>query len=126
MANEDFVRERCDWEEFQDWAAFVADPRHAPEAVESVTGVPAADLRGAARLYATGGNAAIVSAFADAARDSRAFIAHDLDLENLALLRHGQLSAVLHHDLGLDLRRVRRRGYALAARSGAGSHRRGG
>ena len=59
LADETFIRERCDWSEFEDWAAFVADPRHAPEAVEDVTGVPAADLRGAARLYATGGNAAI-------------------------------------------------------------------
>ena len=59
LADEAFIRERCDWSEFEDWAAFVADPRHAPEALEDVTGVPAADLRGAARLYATGGNAAI-------------------------------------------------------------------
>jgi len=59
LADEAFVRERCEWDAFEDWAAFVADPRHAPEAVEAITGVPAADLRGAARLYATGGNAAI-------------------------------------------------------------------
>jgi formate dehydrogenase major subunit len=59
LANEAFVRERCDWDEFQDWAAFVSDARHSPEFLEPVTGVPAADLRAAARLYATGGNAAI-------------------------------------------------------------------
>ncbi len=59
LVNEAFVRERCDWSEFQDWAAFVSDPRHSPETLEPLTGVPAADLRGAARLYATGGNAAI-------------------------------------------------------------------
>ena len=59
LVNEQFVRERCDWAEFQEWAAFVADERHSPEAVEKYTGVPAADLRGAARLYATGGNGAI-------------------------------------------------------------------
>jgi LacI family transcriptional regulator len=56
-------------------------------------------------LYATGGNAATVKAFADAGRARRAFIAHDLDDENVALLRAGELSAVLHHDLALDLRR---------------------
>jgi formate dehydrogenase major subunit len=39
--------------------AFVADARHSPEATEVFTGVPAAELRAAARLYATGGNAAI-------------------------------------------------------------------
>jgi formate dehydrogenase major subunit len=59
LADEDFVRERCDWSEFQDWAAFVSDARHSPEHLEPLTGVPAADLRAAARLYATGGNAAI-------------------------------------------------------------------
>ena len=53
------MRERCDWDEFQDWAAFVADQRHSPEEVEKLTGVPAESIRGAARLYATGGNGAI-------------------------------------------------------------------
>jgi LacI family transcriptional regulator len=57
-------------------------------------------------LYATGGNAATLAAFADAGRACRAFVAHDLDAENLALLQDGRLSAVLHHDLGLDLRRA--------------------
>jgi formate dehydrogenase major subunit len=59
LVAEDFVRERCDWEEFEDWAAFVAEDRNSPEATEAATGVPAAELRAAARLYATGGNAAI-------------------------------------------------------------------
>ncbi|WP_298197034.1 formate dehydrogenase subunit alpha [Novosphingobium sp.] len=59
LADEAFVRERCDWDEYQDWARFVSDPRHAPETLEPVTRVPAADLRGAARLFATGGNGAI-------------------------------------------------------------------
>jgi formate dehydrogenase major subunit len=59
LVNEAFVRERCDWEEFQDWASFVSEQRNSPEAVEKFTGVPAADVRAAARLYATGGNAAI-------------------------------------------------------------------
>ncbi len=59
LVDEDFVRQRCDWEGFQDFAEFVAEPRHSPEITEAMTGVPAADLRAAARLYATGGNAAI-------------------------------------------------------------------
>ncbi|MFG1480326.1 formate dehydrogenase subunit alpha [Xanthobacter sp. V4C-4] len=59
LVNEQFVRERCDWEDFQEWAAFVADARHSPEAVEKYTQVPAELVRGAARLYATGGNGAI-------------------------------------------------------------------
>jgi LacI family transcriptional regulator len=57
-------------------------------------------------MYAFGGNAATVAAFADAGRVCRVFVAHDLDAENLALLQHGQLSAVLHHDLALDMRRA--------------------
>ncbi len=59
LVNEKFVRERCDWEEFSDWAAFVAEPRNSPEEVAKVSGVPAEAIRGAARLYATGGNGAI-------------------------------------------------------------------
>ena len=59
LADETFVRQRCDWDEYQDWARFVSDPRHSPEALEPVTRVPAEALRAAARLYATGGNAAI-------------------------------------------------------------------
>ena len=56
LADEAFIRERCDWDEYQDWARFVADPRHSPEVLEAVSRVPAAELRAAARLYATGGS----------------------------------------------------------------------
>ena len=59
LADEEFVRARCDWDEYQDWARFVGEERHSPEVLEAVTRVPAAQLRAAARLYATGGNAAI-------------------------------------------------------------------
>jgi formate dehydrogenase major subunit len=59
LADEEFIRTRCDWDEFQDFAEFVADARHSPEATEMLTGVPAADLRAAARLFATGGNGSI-------------------------------------------------------------------
>ena len=44
---------------FDAWARFVAQDRNSPEATEALTGVPAADIRAAARLFATGGNAAI-------------------------------------------------------------------
>ena len=33
LFDEAFIRERCDWDEFQDYAEFIADPRHSPEAV---------------------------------------------------------------------------------------------
>jgi formate dehydrogenase major subunit len=59
LVNEVFVRQRCDWDEFQDWADCASQPRNSPEAVATVCGVPAETLRAAARLYATGGNAAI-------------------------------------------------------------------
>ncbi|MDT8857312.1 formate dehydrogenase subunit alpha [Paracoccaceae bacterium Fryx2] len=59
LFDETFIRTRCDWDEFADYAEFVADPKHAPEATELLTGVPAAELRAAARLFARGGNGAI-------------------------------------------------------------------
>jgi formate dehydrogenase major subunit len=59
LVNEGFVQERCDLEAFNQWRAFVSEQRNSPEATEVYTGVPAADLRAAARLYATGGNGAI-------------------------------------------------------------------
>jgi formate dehydrogenase major subunit len=59
LVNEQFVRARCDWDEFSDWAAFVAEPRNSPDEVAKISGVPAEAIRGAARLYATGGNGAI-------------------------------------------------------------------
>ena len=59
LVNEAFVRERCEPDEFEDWAAFVSDPRNSPEEVAKLSGVPAEAIRGAARLYATGGNGAI-------------------------------------------------------------------
>ena len=54
-----FIAERCEVQSFRDWQAFALRPEHAPEAVEALTGVPAQALRGAARLYASGGNSAI-------------------------------------------------------------------
>jgi formate dehydrogenase major subunit len=56
---EQFIAERCEDRAFQQWRDFVALPENSPEALEAETGVPAEQLRGAARLYATGGNAAI-------------------------------------------------------------------
>jgi len=59
LSDEAFIRERCDLSEYADWAEFVADPRHSPEATEPLTGVAAVEVRAAARLFATGGNGAI-------------------------------------------------------------------
>ena len=59
LMNEEFIRTRCDWDEFMDYAEFVSQEKHSPEATEKLTGVPAAELRAAARLFARGGNGAI-------------------------------------------------------------------
>ncbi len=59
LFNEDFIRTRCDWDEFQDYSEFVSQPKNSPEAVQMLTGVAAEDVRAAARLYALGGNGAI-------------------------------------------------------------------
>jgi formate dehydrogenase major subunit len=59
LVDEPFVQERCDTEAFDQWRKFIVEERNSPEATEAASGVPAADLRAAARLYATGGNAAI-------------------------------------------------------------------
>ena len=57
-----------------------------------------------AAVYSVGGaNAGILAAFDRARRPCRVFVGHDLDEDNLALLRAGRLSAVLHHDLHRDL-----------------------
>ncbi|MGW1005870.1 formate dehydrogenase subunit alpha [Streptomyces sp. NPDC002520] len=57
LVDESFVGARC--EGFDEWAEFVALPENSPEATEPVTGVPADELRAAARLYARAPNGAI-------------------------------------------------------------------
>src|SRR5579859_7351896 len=59
LVKEDFVRARCEIGSFEKWRDFVTLEHNSPEAMEKVTGVPAAEVRAAARLYATGGNGAI-------------------------------------------------------------------
>ncbi|WP_022981085.1 formate dehydrogenase subunit alpha [Ideonella sp. B508-1] len=59
LVNEAYVAERCDTPSFNAWREFVARPENSPEAFEPVTGVPAAELRAAARLFAAGPNSAI-------------------------------------------------------------------
>lgn len=59
LADEAFIRARCDVDAYEEWRASILDPKNSPEAVAALTGVPADDIRAAARLYASGGNAAI-------------------------------------------------------------------
>jgi formate dehydrogenase major subunit len=59
IENKTFIAERCDMAEFSRWTDFIRELRNSPEALETETGVAADVVRGAARLFATGGNAAI-------------------------------------------------------------------
>jgi formate dehydrogenase major subunit len=59
LLKQDYINERCDTAAFERWRNFIVEQRNSPEATEHLSGVPAADLRAAARLYATGPNAAI-------------------------------------------------------------------
>lgn len=54
-----FIAERCDTASFAAWRDFVAQPEQSPEATEKATGVPAAEMRAAARLFARAANGAI-------------------------------------------------------------------
>jgi LacI family transcriptional regulator len=55
-------------------------------------------------VYSIGGaNAAILQAFATANRKIDVFIGHDLDEDNVGLLKQGKLNAVLHHNLNSDM-----------------------
>jgi len=59
LVDTDFVAARCDPDDFAIWSAFIAGVENSPEATAAITGVPAAELRAAARLYATARNGAI-------------------------------------------------------------------
>ncbi|HMS20161.1 formate dehydrogenase subunit alpha [uncultured Sphingorhabdus sp.] len=59
LLDEAFIKERCDLPSFGEWIDFIRGDENSPEIVAPITGVPAEDIRAAARLYATGGNAAI-------------------------------------------------------------------
>jgi len=49
-----------------------------------------------------GGNPGILRAFAEQKRQVNAFIGHDLDQENCALLQAGKIDALIEHNLQLD------------------------
>lgn len=79
---------------------------------ETMRALVAAALREHPRLCAVysvgGGNRATAGAFSASGRPCRVFVGHDLDGDNVGLLREGVLSAVLHHDLQADMRRAMR------------------
>ncbi len=59
LEDSSFIAERCEDDAYQIWREFIARDTNSPEALESVTGVPAEQVREAARLYATAANGAI-------------------------------------------------------------------
>lgn len=59
LVKEDFVKARCEWDSFVAWRDFVAKPENSPESLAKDLGLDPQTVREAARLFATGGNAAI-------------------------------------------------------------------
>ena len=59
LADEEYVRERCDTDSFDAWKTMILQPENSPEEVEKVSGVPADDIRAAARMYGEAQNGAI-------------------------------------------------------------------
>ncbi|MCC4274013.1 formate dehydrogenase subunit alpha [Marinomonas communis] len=57
--DKEFIASRCDTKAYAKWREFIIDERHAPEAVEAITGVKAEKVREAARKFATAKNASI-------------------------------------------------------------------
>ncbi|MEX2125403.1 MAG: formate dehydrogenase subunit alpha [Woeseia sp.] len=59
LVDEAYVAERCDTEAFAAWKEFILQSENSPETVSEISGVPAEDIRGAARLYGQAENGAI-------------------------------------------------------------------
>ncbi len=59
LLDDDYINERCDLDSFAAWKTCVIRPENSPEAVAKISGVPADDIRTAARLYANADKAAI-------------------------------------------------------------------
>jgi formate dehydrogenase major subunit len=59
LEDKGFIAERCEQPAYDQWREFISDERHSPESTADITGIEAAELRQAARLFATGGNGAI-------------------------------------------------------------------
>jgi len=59
LADEKYINERCEISSWENWCDFVLHEENSPESLQSVTGIPAEELRAAASLFARAGNAAI-------------------------------------------------------------------
>jgi len=54
-----FIAARCEQEPYLKWCEFISGEQNSPEMTERITGIPAMQLRAAARLFANAPNAAI-------------------------------------------------------------------
>ncbi|MEK7266673.1 MAG: formate dehydrogenase subunit alpha, partial [Pseudomonadota bacterium] len=59
LLDQDFIDARCDTASFREWLAFIKSAENSPDEVAAVTGVPAAEIIAAARLFASSARAAI-------------------------------------------------------------------
>jgi len=59
LADDTYVKERCDTDSFDAWKRMILKPENSPEAVENISGVPADEIRAAARLYGSADRGAI-------------------------------------------------------------------
>ena len=83
----------------------LADVHGDDDATERAAAAALRDGAVPAAVYSMGGgNGGVAQALSMARLTGVPFVGHDLDADNLALLRGGVLTAVLHHDLRADLR----------------------
>ena len=59
LYDEDFVRARCDWDDFELWMGQVGDARYSPDVVGPEAGLEPDGIRELARRYAAGPNSTI-------------------------------------------------------------------
>jgi len=59
IADEEYIRERCDIDSFESWKAMILREENSPEEVAKVAGVDAETIRAAARLYGGAKNGSI-------------------------------------------------------------------
>ena len=59
LYDESFVSERCEDDSFKRWFDFIIRPENSPEVVATLAGVPADEIRSAARLFGSAKNGAI-------------------------------------------------------------------
>jgi formate dehydrogenase major subunit len=55
----EFIAARCEADSFKEWEHFILQEENSPEAVEKISGVPAEEIRAAARMYANAKNGSI-------------------------------------------------------------------